>query len=1129
MQNAIQGRRSGRGTIRAVVEAAERRQLLAAHVVGSAVAYGTIQAAVDAAPAGGTVTVDAGTYAEQVTIAKPLTVLGARTGVDARSSGRPTATASTESVVVGAVSAGVHSSAFHVLANDVTIDGFTVTGETNPDDQLGAGIVVGPQQSGTHVTDDVVRGNVSGLFLANDSSADAALIQHCYFGSNNNDGDNGGRGIYTDGTVSGGNLTDVTIDANTFANNLGGDGTTGLEAALAFEAGNPGEQSAIRITNNGFTGNGKAVLFFNATNVLIQGNTVTNCQDQYSGSLRFEGDNNNVQILYNTVTGNTGPAVAVDSKGMPGDNYAFVINYNNFGGNNYAYSVPISVANNFDTYDGTFDARYNYWGSPTGPSGWGTGSGDAAGGGYMQIGTGLGWTLTTGGGTMTLAPWSTAKIAAPGSVPAAPTGLAATATSAAQVNLTWTDNAAGNETGFVVQRSTDGVTFAQIGTTAAGVTTYADTAGLVAGATYSYRVAAVNATGTSTPSNVATATPAAVAGTTYLSDLAWTSATAGWGAATRDATVKGNPITLRGTVYAKGIGTHAASAIVYALNGAYATFTSDVGVDDETAGQGAVDFQVLGDGKLLYDSGVLTGTSAAGHVSVSVAGVTTLTLVATNGVAGSIDYDHADWAGARLTTAAATPTPTVPAAPTGLTAVATSASQVTLAWAAGGTTHAGFAVDRSADGGVTYATIGTAAGTALTYADATVAAGTAYTYRVRATNAAGTSTPSNAAAVTTPAATVPAAPTTLTATAASASQVTLTWTAGGPSQTGFAVDRSADAGVTYATVATVAGTVSTYADATVAAGTAYTYRVRATNAVGTSLPSNTAAVTTPAATATPVSLTTLTPTSATVGWGTLHTNASIKGNPITLRKAAYPLGLGAHASSTIVYALAGKYATFTTDAGVDDETAGLGAVDFQVLGDGKLLYDSGVLTGTSPVAHVSVSVAGVQVLTLLATPGVAGTIDYDHADWAGPLLTPAPASQAVAVVRTGTAIGTAGSYGSAGNTIAKALDGNLATFFDAPTADGDWVGLDLGTAQSVSQISFAPRSGYASRMVGGVFQASTTADFSSGVTTLYTIAAAPASGSLTTVTLTTPVTARYFRYLGPAGGYGNVAEVAFAG
>jgi len=77
---------------------------------------------------------------------------------------------------------------------------------------------------------------------------------------------------------------------------------------------------------------------------------------------------------------------------------------------------------------------------------------------------------------------------------------------------------------------------------------------------------------------------------------------------------------------------------------------------------------------------------------------------------------------------------------------------------------------------------------------------------------------------------------------------------------------------------------------------------------------------------------------------------------------------------------------------------------------------------------------------------------------------------------TGTAIGTAGSYQNQGNTIANVFDGDPSTFFDAPTASGSWVGLDLGSAQVVTQVEFAPRdsdwSGFAQRMVGGEIQAS---------------------------------------------------------
>ncbi len=130
---------------------------------------------------------------------------------------------------------------------------------------------------------------------------------------------------------------------------------------------------------------------------------------------------------------------------------------------------------------------------------------------------------------------------------------------------------------------------------------------------------------------------------------------------------------------------------------------------------------------------------------------------------------------------------------------------------------------------------------------------------------------------------------------------------------------------------------------------------------------------------------------------------------------------------------------------------------------------------------------------------------------------------------TGTTSGTAGSFQNNGNTVAKATDGNLSTYFDGPTANGDIVVIDLGSAKSVSQIKYAPRSTYASRMVGGVFQASNSATFASGVVNVYTVSATPAVGALTTVTPSTTTAYRYWRYVAPNGSYGNIAEFELFG
>ena len=130
---------------------------------------------------------------------------------------------------------------------------------------------------------------------------------------------------------------------------------------------------------------------------------------------------------------------------------------------------------------------------------------------------------------------------------------------------------------------------------------------------------------------------------------------------------------------------------------------------------------------------------------------------------------------------------------------------------------------------------------------------------------------------------------------------------------------------------------------------------------------------------------------------------------------------------------------------------------------------------------------------------------------------------------SGVPVGTAGSYQNSGNTIAKAFDENLTTYFDASSGNGDYAGLDLGSAKVVTGISFAPRSGYAGRMVGGIFQGSDSAAFDGSVTNLYTVTSAPRSGVLTTVSVASLVPFRYLRYLAPDGSHGNIAELRFTG
>jgi endoglucanase len=131
---------------------------------------------------------------------------------------------------------------------------------------------------------------------------------------------------------------------------------------------------------------------------------------------------------------------------------------------------------------------------------------------------------------------------------------------------------------------------------------------------------------------------------------------------------------------------------------------------------------------------------------------------------------------------------------------------------------------------------------------------------------------------------------------------------------------------------------------------------------------------------------------------------------------------------------------------------------------------------------------------------------------------------------TGTIIGTSGSWGNDPSRRKEAaMDGDIGTFYDATSGTGHWVGLDFGSdvAHVITEIRYVPRSGFSNRMVGGKIQGSNTANFSSGVTDLFTITDRPTEGVYTVQAITNPTAFRYVRYLSAPNGYCNVAEIEF--
>ena len=144
--------------------------------------------------------------------------------------------------------------------------------------------------------------------------------------------------------------------------------------------------------------------------------------------------------------------------------------------------------------------------------------------------------------------------------------------------------------------------------------------------------------------------------TLYLDELDLSFITMGWGTPHAKLSVDGNPISIGGVKYERGVGVHANCDFMMSLDGQAETFTAHVGVDDEVGSNGLVVFEVIVDDEVVYTSPELHGGDGAAEVKVDLRGAKTLLLRVAAGGDG-IDYDHADWADACITYAGEPPLP----------------------------------------------------------------------------------------------------------------------------------------------------------------------------------------------------------------------------------------------------------------------------------------------------------------------------------------------------------------------------------------------------------------------------------------------------------------------------------------
>jgi beta-galactosidase len=388
--------------------------------------------------------------------------------------------------------------------------------------------------------------------------------------------------------------------------------------------------------------------------------------------------------------------------------------------------------------------------------------------------------------------------------------------------------------------------------------------------------------------------------------------------------------------------------------------------------------------------------------------------------------------------------------------------------------------------------------------------GTTYYYMVSAVNAYGQSADSSEVSVT-PIASSALAPPTGVASQRDDGQVILNWNAS-VGATSYNVERASGSGGPYTSIASVA--TPGYTDTTVTNGTTYYYVVSAVNSGLESV--NSAPVS-----ATPASMSFLVGTSIGSS-GSWNNSGNIRemaldGNLSTFfdpsnANAWVGIDLGtniANAICKIRYAPRSGYESRMTDGNFQ----GANQSDFS---DATTLY---TITNTPPDGFTSCFPTNMTPFRYLRYQAAAN-------NWCNiaelEFYCLGPRNYRL----SGDVIGTSGSWNGDGNTITNAVDGDITTFFDGPTSNGNWVGLDLGSAKQITNIRFFPQIDFADRMNGGVFQGANVTDFSTAVN-FWTLTDAPPDSTFTARVITNVTPVRFVRYLGPDDSYCDVAEVQF--
>lgn len=121
----------------------------------------------------------------------------------------------------------------------------------------------------------------------------------------------------------------------------------------------------------------------------------------------------------------------------------------------------------------------------------------------------------------------------------------------------------------------------------------------------------------------------------------------------RDRNLLGGSLTVKGSVYPKGLAMHSTSRLTYNLPGSadYKNFAAQLALADTAENQGSVIYKIYlhqaGKQKLVYTSPIIRGETSPRPISIKLTGADQLTLAVEHADRGD-QHDHATWLDARL-------------------------------------------------------------------------------------------------------------------------------------------------------------------------------------------------------------------------------------------------------------------------------------------------------------------------------------------------------------------------------------------------------------------------------------------------------------------------------------------------